>query len=327
MAQITKRAAGQWRARVRRKGYPDQSRTFGSRAEAEAWARLIESDIDRGAWMPRTEGERTTLGELLARYRIEISPSKKGSAQEIYRLMMMERMPIAGRILATLRSSDFATLRDARLKTVAAGTVDRDLSTISAVINVARREWGFESIANPIENIKRPKLPQHRNRRITQAEEALLLESAPPILRAVIIILLETAMRAGELVNAKREHLDLASRTLRLPDTKSGKSRTVPLSMRAVSAIRSLPARIDGRLLPYKKTVHLSQQFIYCRKRCAISDLKLHDLRHEALSRLAEKGWSAAELMALSGHSGLGMLSRYVHVTAEHLIIRMDAGY
>lgn len=326
MAQIIKRATGQWRARVRRKGYPDQSRTFGSRAEAEAWARLIESDMDRGAWMPRSEGERTTLGELLARYRIEISPSKKGSAQEIYRIAMLERQPIAGRIVATLRSADFAAFRDARLKTVAAGTVDRDLSTISAAINVARREWGFESLSNPIENVKRPKLPQHRNRRITPAEEDQLLESAPPILRAVIIILLETAMRAGELVNARREHLDLSSRTLRLPDTKSGKSRTVPLSMRAVSAIRSLPARIDGRLLPYRKTVHLSQQFIYCRKRCSIEDLKLHDLRHEALSRLAEKGWSAAELMALSGHSGLGMLSRYVHVTAEHLISRMDGG-
>ena len=48
MAQIIKRATGQWRARVRRKGYPDQSRTFGSRAEAEAWARLIESDMERG---------------------------------------------------------------------------------------------------------------------------------------------------------------------------------------------------------------------------------------------------------------------------------------
>lgn len=275
--------------------------------------------------MPRAEGERTTLGELFVRYRNEVTPAKKGANQESIRLQQLERSPLAGRIIATLRGHDLAAYRDARLKHVAPGTVDRELSVISAVINTARREWGFEAVQNPIENIKRPKLPQHRNRRLTQAEETLLLEKAAPILRAVIIILVETAMRAGELVNARREHLDLASRTLRLPDTKSGKARTVPLSIRAVAALRSLPARIDGRLLPYKKTVSLSQQFIYYRKRTGIEGLRLHDLRHEALSRLAEKGWSAAELMALSGHSGLGMLSRYVHVTAEHLIKRMDS--
>lgn len=326
MAQITKRAAGQWRARIRRNGYPDQSKTFDSRAEAEAWARLIESDMDRGAWMPRGDGERTTLGELFARYREEITPAKKGADQELVKLRMLERQPIAGRIVATLRGQDLAGYRDARLKKVSAGTVDRELSTISAVINTARREWGFESIRNPIENVKRPKLPKHRERRLTTGEEAALLEKSPPILRCVIVVLLETAMRAGELVAARREHLDLASRTLRLPDTKSGKSRTIPLSMRAVSALRSLPARIDGKLLPYRRTVSLSQQFIYYRRKCGVEGLKLHDLRHESLSRLAERGWSAAELMALSGHSGLGMLSRYVHVTAEHLVKKMDAG-
>lgn len=326
MAQITRRAAGQWRARIRRKGYPDQSRTFDSRAEAEAWARLIEAEMDRGAWMPRSDGERTTLGELFARYRTEITPTKKGAPQETVKLRMLERQPIAGRIVATLRGHDMAAYRDARLKRVSAGTVNRELSVISAVINTARREWGFESIQNPVKNIKRPKLSQHRDRRLAPAEEAALLETCPPILRAVIVILLETAMRSGELIAARREHLDFASRTLRLPDTKSGKPRTIPLSMRAVAALRSLPARMDGKLLPYQRTMALSLQFMYWREKCGIEGLRVHDLRHEALSRLAERGWSAAELMALSGHSGLGMLSRYVHVTAEHLIKRMDAG-
>ena len=74
MASIRKRGPYQWEARIRRAGYPLQSSTFESRPDAEAWARSLESEMDRGVFVSRAEAERTKVAEVLERYTREISP-------------------------------------------------------------------------------------------------------------------------------------------------------------------------------------------------------------------------------------------------------------
>lgn len=325
MATITRRKAGQWRARVRRVGYPVQSKTFASRAEAEAWARLIESEMDRGIWQSREEAEKTTLGELVARYAAEVAIRHKGSRQEVNRLKTFLADDLSHRRLATLRSADFAAWRDRRLKQVGAGTCLRELALLRAIFNVARRDWGI-AMENPLRWIRMPPEPPHRDRRMTLEEEAAILDGADRKLAEALIVAVETGLRASELCAARREHLDIKRRVLRIPDSKSGKPRDVPLSRRAAEVLRNRPARIDGRLLDYSNPQYLSQCFKDRCRSLGIADLRLHDLRHTCLSRLAEKGWSAAELMALSGHRQLGMLGRYLHVTMDHLVGKLDAG-
>ena len=85
MAAFQKRS-GSWRAIIRRKGYPPVSRTFDSKADAEAWARDEEGKMDRGQWVDRREAEATTLHEALERYEREITPRKKGAVQERKRI-------------------------------------------------------------------------------------------------------------------------------------------------------------------------------------------------------------------------------------------------
>lgn len=109
MASITRRGDLQWQARVRRKGYPVQIKTFNTRAEAEAWARLIESEIDRGVFVSRAEAESTTLAEALDRYDREIAASKKGYVQEASLLRMWKSTVIASRPMASVRSADIPT--------------------------------------------------------------------------------------------------------------------------------------------------------------------------------------------------------------------------
>nr|MBA3695969.1 site-specific integrase [Methylotenera sp.] len=75
MASFRKRNTG-WQVRIKRKGYPEQTKTFNSYSEATTWARLIESEIDRGVFVSRSETETTTLGELLCRYSKEVTPQK-----------------------------------------------------------------------------------------------------------------------------------------------------------------------------------------------------------------------------------------------------------
>ncbi len=82
MATITNRGPYQWRVQVRRHGHPAQSRTFNSKAEADAWAAMTESEMARGVWLSRGEAERTTLHEALDRYEREVTPSKRSAEQE-----------------------------------------------------------------------------------------------------------------------------------------------------------------------------------------------------------------------------------------------------
>ncbi|MEE4751765.1 hypothetical protein V2K79_06860 [Pseudomonas alliivorans] len=92
---------GQWEAQIRHKGYPAQRKTFETKSDAQAWARTIESEIDRGIFVSRVEAERTAFHQLIDRYISEIAPKHKGAYSEIKRLEALKRHPLATRIVAT----------------------------------------------------------------------------------------------------------------------------------------------------------------------------------------------------------------------------------
>ncbi len=86
MATISKRGPHQWRADIRRRGYPRQIRTFTNKADAKLWAQEMESAMNRGVWISSTQAENTPLCDALARYLREVTPQKKGAKQETYRI-------------------------------------------------------------------------------------------------------------------------------------------------------------------------------------------------------------------------------------------------
>jgi hypothetical protein len=128
MAYITKRGEHQWQAQVRRKGYKPQNKTFESKKEAEAWAKVIESEMVRGVFVSRAEIERLTLGEALERYLKEVTPTKRASARERARILRLKEHPISLRTIASLEASDFTAYRDERLKVVKKNTVRLELA-------------------------------------------------------------------------------------------------------------------------------------------------------------------------------------------------------
>jgi integrase len=238
------------------------------------------------------------------------------------------RCAIAHRTLAKLTSSDVATYRDERLRTVAPATIVRELNTISHAIEIATREWGLWLPRNPVKLVRRPPVPRGRTRRFKQGEEESLLAACDrgrtPLLKPLIIIAIETGMRRGELLDLRWEHVDLKICVAHLPLTKNGDSRDVPLSRRAVETLqvlRAAEARHE-RVFPITgNAVRLA--FEHLRERAGMSDFHFHDLRHEAISRLFEKGLNIAEVSAISGHRELKMLQRYTHLRAADLVARL----
>ena len=130
-------------------------------------------------------------------------------------------------------------------------------------------------------------------------------------------------MRLGEIVGARWEHFDAAARVLYLPITKNGVPRTVPLSRLAVKHIEGQEGR-EG--LIFRTTVEaIKRSFIRLTRRAEIEDLHFHDLRHEAISRLVERGFDLPAVMMFSGHTDHRMLLRYTHLKARSLVERLDA--
>ena len=319
MASINKRGPYQWQAKIRRKGYQTQSRTFETEEDAKKWARMIESEMDRGVFVCQAEAESTTLKEALERYKREITPGKKGAKQEQSRINVLSRSSLAPRFLASIRGTDVAKYRDERLLSRSPITVNNELILFSHLYTVARKEWGMEGLRNPVSDIRKPKQPAGRDRRLEPGEEQKLLKAAPQNLRPMIVIALETSMRLGELVKLRWACVNLARRTVHLAVTKNDSARSVPLSSRAVEELRTLPRRLDGRVFGYSANYSASHAFSKLVRKLKIEDLRFHDLRHEATSRLFEKGLNPMEVASITGHKTLQMLKRYTHLRAEDL--------
>jgi integrase len=144
-------------------------------------------------------------------------------------------------------------------------------------------------------------------------------------MKPLIILAIETAMRRGEMLDLQWQHVDLFACVAHLPLTKNGDTRDIPLSRRAVATLQELKADKDRNAqLVFPVTGNsIRLAFEHLRVRAGLDDFHFHDLRHEAVSRLFEKGLNIAEVSAISGHKELKMLQRYTHLRAEDLVSRL----
>ncbi len=314
---------GKWQARVNRKGHLPVTKSFQSKQDAERWARQIECEIDQGSFTSPALAEQTTFKEVIQRYVREVTPSMRSVSEDTIRLNALCRRPISELSMLALTSAQVAKYRDARLKEVSNGTVIRELAYFSSIINHARREWGI-NIANPVILVKKPSAPASRARTLDENEMARLMAALKPQGRRskwmlpLVLFALETAMRRGEILALRWNCIDMKNRTAHLELTKNGDSRTVPLSSAAVNILAELPRSIDGRVFPMKAGA-VAERFKRVRIRAGIDDIHFHDLRHMAITRMAQKLPNLIELSAVSGHKSLSMLKRYYHPNAADL--------
>jgi len=329
MATISKTKSNTYRAQVRRVGQPTLSKSFNSKQEAQEWASKIEYELNSGVYINRTEAERTTFAELIERYLSEVSPLKKGHKQEAPRLLCLKKTLGQYRVLQ-IQSRHIAQYRDARLKLGKSGsTILNELSLISQVFDMAIKEWSIPLPSNPCKLIKKPKPAQGRDRRLSPDEEQRLIRasrgSRAPLLHPLIMLALETGMRLGELLSLTWNNIDIAKRIAHLPTTKNGERRTVPLSLKAVVTLNSIPRNIASKRVFWTWAAKDGVANVW-RRTCLkadIQDLHFHDLRHEATSRFFERGLNMIEVSSITGHKTLQMLKRYTHLKAEDLALRL----
>ena len=340
MASIRQRD-GKYQVRIIRKGHRALARTFNNRTDAIKWARQTEVEIERGAIQTHTAS--ITLADAITRYRQERTPYKKSARSEHYLLDAWAKSPLADTQLSRIRPSQIAEWRDARFASgAAAQTVRNGLTVLSAVFERAITEWGHDQLINPVRRIRRPPAPAARTRRVSTAEiDVIKAHTESDDLPDLIDLAVETAMRLGEAVSLTPGDVDLQARTVTLRDTKNGHGRTVPLSPRALNILEGRLVAVSDerrRLFPitsHAATVAFRRAVARGRRNqsagkttgdaaLALQDVRFHDLRREATSRLFERGLSVMEVSSITGHRVLEMLRRYTALQAKDLAAKLQ---
>lgn len=323
MASFSKLKTG-WRAQIAIKGNRE-SAMFSTKAEAQAWSAERESALRR-----RIEtGINTdkTLKDAFDRYIEEVSIHKRGKKWEENRLTAIALQSVNGSPLGAMKLCDITAdvlgkWRDSRLLIVAGSTINRDMNLLSHVFTTARKEWKWIT-TSPTTDVRRPKNPPPRDRRITQDEiERICLalgyddhvRNKSDAVAVAFLFAIESAMRAGEICSLTWDNI--RGNVAYLPRTKNGTKRDVPLSAKAVELLGLLPKNQDKCFGLTSDS--LSTLFRKGTARACIDNMTFHDTRHEAITRLAKK-LNVLELARMVGHKDLSMLQIYYNETAEEL--------
>lgn len=339
MANIRERGTS-FNAVVRRGGH-EESKSFqiaaypskkAAKAAAEAWAANIENNI-LSARHNTTANK--TFGDLLTKYRNEVTPTKRGSRWEEVRINMYLKDPIAEVNLRDLNSTHFVEWRDRRLKNVAEGSVLREWNILSNALKRARDEWKWMS-DNPIKPVQKPSTPEARDRIHTEEELELLaqcsdyrkdipLKTKTQFAIAAYLFSSETSLRAGELAALDWSEVLLDKGYLKVTGIKPGARkngaavRDVPLTARAKEILQQIRlTHTEGSVFGVSQT-SLDALFRKIRNRAGIEDLHYHDSRHAAITMLSKR-YDVLALARIVGHKNIKELMTYYNPKIEDLV-------
>ena len=338
MATFMRRGSG-WQARVRRKPHGSITRTFRLKIDAERWAAETEGELLAGGVQPVPRDARHfTMVELFDWYRNTVLSARPIESTDHYRLTTLEKY-FGDTPMLTVDPFAIVDYAKHRVKSgKAGGTVRRELGLLSDVFNSAIAFQRIRLPVNPataafviIRKLRAvpPSNKRHRRLRAGELDKLLSLpHSKPTQIREVIRFALAAPMREGEIATMTRDRIDWDRHVYRIARTKTDHitgehGREMPLSGEAMRILRSLPARIDGRVWDFGEGHSISKAFTRLVKEAGIEDLHFHDLRHEGASRLADMGLNPLQIMAFTGHKDYRSVKHYTHPDAEKLAAQM----
>jgi integrase len=336
LASYTERD-GRWRALVRKAGHT-KCATFDTKAAAQTWARTIERELDElkstGVMQPRG----VTLAHLVDRYIEELYPAKRWGRSKAADLAFL-RKHLGHHLVSKITSFLLTEFFRARQRDGAGPVViSSQVGYLVTVLRISRDVWHLDV---PLKAAEATRLAlsttgalgkgKKRDRRVSDAEVAELLayfreqQSTVPMVD-IVKFCLATGMRISEVSRLQWRDFDRDAKTIMVrdrkhPSEKIGNNQLVPLlsatGFDALEIILRQP-KTEPRIFPYNHRT-VSSYFTDAVKEVQLDDLHLHDLRHEAISRLFAAGYRIEEVALVSGHRDWAMLKRYTHVRAADL--------
>ena len=329
MATIRKRG-GLWHSQIRKKGFPQQTRTFQTKAAASSWARRTELSMEDGSWIDTRESRSVLIDHMVddliysfERFGLEVAGPKLGQLNQI-------KEHFHGVSIHDLTLDDVLEFAAHRRKTVCASTLQTQMYYIKQIIENARIDTKECVVDQAIDELKKKKVimgSKRRDRRLAPGEyDALMEASGDHWIGTAIDIAVESAMRQGEIHRLKWSDIDEDAGIIHLKrknkKAEGGRSEEkIPILQGVREAL--LRARKHTKqgdnLFHVKKSESISDKFARMTTKLGIEDLRFHDLRHEAISRMFERGMRVEQVRVVSGHRTLDQLSRYINLRAEDL--------
>ena len=301
----------------------DQARKVAQRVKAQA----LTGDSPQEK--RKVKRQVPTLAELAPRY-LEHVRGYQRAPEITERYLRLHILPRFGKLhLDQLDQSEIVDWLSGKVKTgYAQATVNRWQVILSHMLRLAG-EWGVAGAErNPMKGAKL-KEPNNKKERFLSAEEigrlrAAVEESPNPMLAPIVTLLLLTGCRKRELLDAKWDEFDLERKSWRIPMSKSGKARHVPLSDEALKVLEALPRFLGcPYVVPNVKTLKphgsIFNAWNTARRRAGLADVRLHDCRHTLASHLAMSGHSLLIIAKVLGHQNTRTTERYAHVSNEAL--------
>jgi integrase len=332
MASIIKIGV-KWRAQVRRKGHPTQTKTFSTKTLAQQWAKALEGDVEQMAAGQIPRGPEWTVGKVVEKYEAEIAKSKKPGRNKADVLKTL-RTKLENVQLADLTPDRIVQyIREERR--VSGVTAAIDLTYLKSVLKVCRsllkapvRPTVVDDARDTLNHLGLLSRSNERDRRPTQKEieqiRAWVAERSETLTVDHIDFILDSCFRPpSEIVNLRWEDLNEDDRTILIRDRKDprkkiGNNQIVPLLGRCMEIIQRQPK--TGPLIFPVNGASWSSLFPRACRAHKIKDLRLYDLRHEAISRLvATNKYSLLEMMLITGHKDPKQLARYTQLRARDL--------
>lgn len=349
--------------RIDRDGYPpfSQSKTFSKKSLADAWIKKREAEIEQNPdILLNRESKSMRLQDIIIKYLDELG-DQFGRTHRLS-LRLMARLPIAAKHVNNLRREDYTAFADARLSgkydglsPVSPSTLNGDMMTMRSVLKQAKLAWGldvnlseFEDALLGLKHSRKVTCSKQRNRTPTSDELQALTtyfyakyqrrRSAYPM-HLVLWFAIYTARRQDELTHMRLDdRVDdwWLVRDAKNPrgsignhiNTKVTDAATGVIDVLLSDDIRDAMRRNncywdDNLILPLSSKM-LSRHFTEACKLLGIDDLRFHDLRHEAATRMSEQGLTVPQMQQVTGHESWSSLQRYVNVSPRKSVLEFD---
>ena len=211
---------------------------------------------------------------------------------------------------------------------ISASTANRELACLKTLFSKAV-EWGRIEV-NPAARVKKLKEPPGRETILTEDQARRLVAAAGLEFRPVVIVALGTGMRRGEILALRWTDLDLVRGIVTVANSKSGRSRKIPMSGTVASALGGIPHRGEFVFWNPETKTQIKDVKTAWAAACArakknpddekdpgIVGVRFHDCRHTALTWMLQSGADIVSVSKIAGHASIVMTQRYCHASPE----------
>ena len=339
MATIRQLKSGKWQVIIRKKNYPNLTRSFLSKGLASKWSKMTETQMEKRVFEDMSGAEGTTLRQLLIKYRDEKVPTFKSKETLTYKINYMLKFKVCYYNLLQLNSGHINQFKIEISEGRAPKTINAYIDTLKRVWELARTEWGITLPAqSPFALVSR--LTVRNERDITLSNEQLekLVNEAGKVfiknnrnkiigkanwLPDMIMFAVATAARFSEITGLLRKDVDFNKRLATFRETKNGDDRTIPLSNEALQILKRQP--FGERFFNIKSREQFKNYWNRARAAAGLKDFRFHDLRSLSIRKMILSGMQTIEVAKISGHKTLNVLHRrYSRLQPEDLLEKVN---